>query len=137
MVVLVGAGLVVRTLQNLRDVDPGFDTSNILNFRINPELTGYKGARVDMLYRNLQSRLSGIPSVKSVSYSSVPLLGGWQQGTKFHLPGAPEESGADSEFLRVGSDFFATMRMPLLKAAISRLRILQRPLLPRQFPRQL
>jgi predicted permease len=115
MVMLVGAGLAVQTLQNLRAVDPGFDTRNILNFRINPELTGYKGARVDILYRDLQSRLSGIPSVTSVSYSSVPLLVGWQQGTKFHLPDAPEESEADSEFLRVGSDFFATMRIPLLE----------------------
>jgi predicted permease len=115
MIVLVGAGLAVRTLQNLRDVDPGFDTSNILNFRINPELIGYKGVQMDMLYRNLQSRLSSIPGVLSVSYSSVPLLVGWQQGTTFHLPGTPEGSGADSDFLRVGPDFFAAMKIPLLK----------------------
>ena len=115
MIVLVGAGLVIRTLQNLRGVDPGFDTGNILNFRIDPELIGYKGVQRDMLYRTLQSRLGGIPGVLSVSYSSVPLLVGWQQRTTFHLPGAPEGSGADSDFLRVGPDFLATTKIPLLR----------------------
>lgn len=114
MVVLVGAGLVVRTLQNLRDVDPGFDTSNILNFRLDPELIGYKGVQVDMLYHAVQSRLGGIPGVLSVSYSSVPLLVGWQQRTTFHLLGTPEGAGADSDFLRVGPDFLSTTKIPLL-----------------------
>ena len=76
MVVLVGAGLVVRTLQNLRNIDPGFDTNNILTFSINPALIGYKGAQVDSLYRNLQSRLSAAPDVRSASYSSIALLTG-------------------------------------------------------------
>jgi hypothetical protein len=53
--------------------------------------------------------------VLSVSYSSVPLLVGWQQETTFHLPDAPEGSGADSDFLRVGPDFFAAVKIPLLK----------------------
>ena len=67
MVVLVGAGLLVRTLQNLRNIDPGFDTRNVLNFGINPTLAGYKGTRVDNLYRNLQERLGGIRgSLRSV-----------------------------------------------------------------------
>ena len=68
-----------------------------------------------MLYRTVQSRLGGIPGVLSVSYSSVPLLVGWQQRTTFHLPGAPEGSGADSDFLRVGPDFLATTKIPLLR----------------------
>jgi predicted permease len=114
MIVLVGAGLAVRTLRNLRDVDAGFDTSNMLNFRINPALAGYKGAQVDALYHNLLRRLGGIPSVTSVTYSSVPLLVGWQQGTTFHLASAAEKSVIDSDFLRVGPDFFATLKMSLL-----------------------
>jgi macrolide transport system ATP-binding/permease protein len=69
MIVLVGAGLLVRTLQNLKTVDPGFDTRNILTFRIDPTLIGYKPTEVDAFDAELQNRLSAIPGVTSVSYS--------------------------------------------------------------------
>ena len=97
MIVMVGAGLLVRTLQNLRNIDPGFDTSNVLNFKINPTLIGYKGVQVDALYRNLQSRLSAIPGVTSVSYSFDTLLSGGLMRTAFHLAGAPEKSDVVSD----------------------------------------
>ena len=112
-IVLVGAGLVVRTLQNLRSVDPGFDTTNVLNFRINPTLAGYKAAQVSALYQALQSRLSEIPGVRSVSYSSVPLLVGWEQATSFYLPGGKDS--VESEFLTVGVHFFATMKISVVE----------------------
>jgi len=115
MIVLVGAGLMVRTLQNLRSVDPGFDAANILNFRINPTLVGYKGPQLDRLYRDLQQGLREIPGVVSVSYSSVPLLVGWQSSTSYRLPGASEKSTIESDRIRVSSDFFATTKMPLLE----------------------
>ncbi|HUK30953.1 MAG TPA: ABC transporter permease, partial [Candidatus Acidoferrum sp.] len=115
MVVLVGAGLLVRTLQNLRNINPGFDSSNVLNFRINPRLIGYKGAQVDTLYRNLQARLKAIPGVTSVSFSNAALLSGNWGSTSFHLPGAPDKSLVDSDILSVGPDFFATMKIPFLE----------------------
>ena len=74
IVVLVGAGLLVRTLQNLRSVDMGFDAHNILIFGIDPTLAGYKGAQAESLYRDLQGRLAETPGVKSASYSMMPLL---------------------------------------------------------------
>jgi predicted permease len=115
MVVLVGAGLLVRTLQNLRNVNPGFDSSNILNFRINPRLIGYKGAQVDTLYRNLQARLNAIPGVTSVSYSNAALLSGSWGSTSFHLQGEPDKSLVHSDILSVGPNFFATMKIPFLE----------------------
>jgi macrolide transport system ATP-binding/permease protein len=115
MIVLVGAGLLVRTLQNLRNVDPGFDIRNVLNFNINPTLIGYKGARVDALYRNLQDRLAAIPGVTSVSYSSGTLLSGGLMATAFHLAGAPAKSDVNSDILPVGPDFFTTMKFSLLR----------------------
>jgi predicted permease len=114
MIVLVGAGLLVRTLQNLRNIDPGFDTRNVLNFDVNPVLIGYKGTQVDTLYRNLQTRLSAIPSVTSVSYSSTVLLSGSLSNTSFHLAGSSEKS-VDSDILQVGPDFFSTMKISLLE----------------------
>ena len=115
MIVLVGAGLLVRTLQNLRNVDPGFDISNVLNFSINPTLIGYKGARVDALYRELQDRLSAVPGVTSVSYSTGTLLSGGLIATTFHIAGAPEKSSVSSDILPVGPNFFATMKFSLLR----------------------
>ena len=56
--VAVGAGLLVRSLQNLHDIDPGFATSNLLLFEINPSLMGYNSAQTDHLYRDLQERLA-------------------------------------------------------------------------------
>jgi len=113
MIVLVAAGLLVRTLANLKSVDPGFDTRNILTFRIDPTLIGYKRPELDTFYAGLQERLAAIPGVTSVSYSWRPLLGGGLWTTDFHLPGTPKDQSADADMLPVGSGFFETMRIPL------------------------
>jgi predicted permease len=111
VVVLTGAGLLVRTLQNLRRVDPGFDTRNILTFSIDPTSAGYKRAAVDTFYSDLQGRLAAIPGVTSVSYSWMPLLSGGLWTTGFHLPGKTDEASA--KMLTVGMDFFPTLGIPL------------------------
>ncbi|MGH9394595.1 MAG: FtsX-like permease family protein, partial [Terriglobales bacterium] len=111
MVVLAGAGLLVRTLQNLRAVDPGFGTSNILMFELAPELIGYKGERTIRLYQQLQQQIGALPGVRGVSYSESSLLSGDLSRTRFHItPGGKE---ARSDIMPVGLGFFATMRMPL------------------------
>jgi predicted permease len=114
VVVLVGAGLLVRTLQNLRSVDMGFDAHNILIFGIDPTLVGYKGAQVESLYNDLQGRLAETPGVKSASYSMMPLLSGGLMITVFHWPGTPEDQMAESDALDVGPNFFETLHIPFL-----------------------
>jgi len=114
IVVLVGAGLLVRTLQNLRSVDVGFDSRNILIFGIDPTLIGYKGPQVDAFYRDLQGRLSEIPGVKSVSYSMGPLLSGGLMITMFHWPGTPQDQNSEADMLPVGPNFFETLHIPFL-----------------------
>jgi predicted permease len=113
-VVLVGAALFVRTLQNLRNVDPGFDTRNLLTFDLDPTLIGYKTPQIDLFYKSLQDRLSVLPGVESVSYSNMTLLSGSLWDTGFHLPGAPKDQESDADYLPVGADFFSMMRMRLL-----------------------
>jgi predicted permease len=114
IVVLVGAGLLVRTLQNLRSVDVGFDSHNILIFGIDPTLIGYKGPQADSLYRDLQGRLSETPGVKSASYSMMPLLGGGLLITGFHWPGTPQDQESQADMLGVGPNFFETLHIPFL-----------------------
>jgi predicted permease len=114
VVVLVGAGLLVRTLTNLRKVNPGFDTHNLLLFGINPALAGYKVERSLTLYRELQARLTSVPGVISASYSSDTLLsnGLWTSGV--HIEGQSKDSTVQTDMLAVGAEFFETMRLPLI-----------------------
>ena len=114
VVVLVGAGLLVRTLQNLRNVDPGFDTRNVLTFGLDPTLIGYKTPQIDVFYRDLQERLAAIPGVESVSYSNSTLLSGSLWETGFHLQGTPKDQESDADYLPVGANFFSMMHMRLL-----------------------
>ena len=113
VVVLAGAGLLVRTLQNLRSVDPGFDTKNILTFSIDPTTAGYKRADIDHFDDDLQSRLAAMPGVTSVSYSWQPLLAGALWITGFHLQGTPKDQDSRADMLPIGAGFLHTMRIPL------------------------
>jgi predicted permease len=114
IVVLVGAGLLVRTLANLRSIDVGFDSHNVLIFAIDPPLLGYKSSQIDSFYRDLLGRLSETPGVKSVSYSMIPLLAKALMATVFHWPGQPQDQQSRANFLGVGPNFFETLHIPLL-----------------------
>jgi len=115
LIVLAGAGLVVRSLANLKAIDPGFDTQNVLQFGVNPTLTGYyKSDQVEPLYRELQSRLSGLPGVTSVSYSSDTLLDGGLWTGDVKIQGRIDKSTVETQMLAVGPEFFSTMKIPVM-----------------------
>jgi predicted permease len=115
VVVMVGAGLVVHTLQNLRSVDPGFATDNLLTFDVDATLIGYQGERKAAFYRNLRDRFAAVPGVTAVSYSSSILLSGSLWSTDFHLPGTPAKATKTANYMAVGPQFFETMKIPLLQ----------------------
>jgi predicted permease len=115
LIVLAGAGLVVRSLANLKAIDPGFDTQNVLQFGVNPTLTGYyKNEQVEPLYRELQSRFSTLPGVISVSYSSDTLLDGGLWTSDVKVQGQTNKATVETQMLAVGPDFFSTMRIPMM-----------------------
>ncbi|HEY6333308.1 MAG TPA: ABC transporter permease [Blastocatellia bacterium] len=114
MAVLVGAGLMVRTLYNLRTLDPGFDTQNVILFGVNPKIAGYTDRQIAQLYTNLQERFAALPGVISASYSRKALLSGGWSGDRVHLDGTPPEARVEIAILPVGPDFFSTMRIPLV-----------------------
>ena len=114
IVVLIGAGLLVRTLHNLHSINPGFDPQNILLFGIDPHLAGCTDQQTQQLYAHLQQRFASLPGVESVSYSEEALLeGGWSAGD-VHIDGAPPKERANTGELPVGLNFFSTMRIPML-----------------------
>jgi predicted permease len=118
VVVLVGAGLLARTLHKLGTLDPGFDAHNVLLFGINPSLAGYTDRQTAQLYRELQGRFTSLPGVMSASYSEDALLSGSWSAGDVHLDGAPPKTNANTATLRVGLDFFRTMRIPVLSGRV-------------------
>jgi predicted permease len=114
VVVLTGAGLLVRTLHNLHELNPGFDTRNILLFGINPIIAGYKDEQSAQLYSDLRERFAALPGVVSASYSEETLVSGGWSGFDVHLDGAPRNTNVDIAVMPVGLNFFPTMGIPLL-----------------------
>jgi predicted permease len=114
ILVAVGAGLLVRTLQNLRNIDPGFQTQNLLLFGINPVVAGYNDAQTMRLCSNLQQRLSGLPGVISVSYSGEALLSGSRSGMDVHFDNAPPQTNVQVGVMTVGLNYLSTMKIPLI-----------------------
>ncbi len=112
VVVLVGAGMVVHTLQNLRNLDPGFATNNLLTFDVDATLTHLKHERLANFYGDLRDRFNTIPGVYSASYSSSVLLSGSLWSTDFHLPGTPPKASVQADMLSIGPQFFETMKIP-------------------------
>ena len=122
LVLLVGAGLFVRTLVKLENENIGFNRSNLVLFGIDPTQQGYKGERLARFYEELQGRLKAVPGVRSVSLSMHPLLKGevsiW--GLKLDgytpppRPGGVKDNSIDVHVNKVGPDFFSTMGIPVL-----------------------
>ncbi len=73
---LFGAGLFVRSLQNLKTTDTGVALENLVTFQLSPALSGYDDARGQLFYQQLLDRLRSAPGVKSAALASVPILAG-------------------------------------------------------------
>jgi predicted permease len=116
IVVLMGAGLLVHTLKNLKDVNPGFDTRNLLTFELNPQQAGYKIADVDALYRDLEERMAAVPGVIGVSFSESALLAGSWSRTSFRYvrPGESKRVDVDADYMPISPEFFSTLKIPFL-----------------------
>ncbi|HEX8501474.1 MAG TPA: ABC transporter permease [Pyrinomonadaceae bacterium] len=120
LLLLVGAGLFLRTLVNLRRVETGFNTRNLLLFSVDPALIGYKDERLVSLYRRLAERLEAAPGVTSVTFSRNPLLSFASSSRNFYVPGAA--AGADGRPAPAGEvyvhqvreNFLEAMEVPLL-----------------------
>ncbi len=116
ILVLVGAGLLGRTVLNLEGADAGFKTGNLLLFDVDMTASGLAidDPRCDKLNQELQSRFAAMPGVSSASYSAMPMLSGGSYGGEFHLLGTPSSSVLSTELLPVGPGFFETMKIPLV-----------------------
>jgi predicted permease len=114
LLMLVAAGLFVRTLSNLQSVQLGFNRENVLLFRLNARQAGHRDPELTTFYMDLQKRFSAIPGVRGATASHSPLLG---EGTLLSqvLPvGMQPKPGKAPHVLTTGADFFGTMQIPVL-----------------------
>jgi len=115
-VLLVGCGLMFRSFLDLQRIDPGFDPHRLLTFTVNGNRGGTKPEQRAAFIRQIQTRLSAIPGVQSVTASTpFPLAGGWSPirwGKEEALSDATKFQATD--FALVLPGYFEAMRVPLL-----------------------
>ncbi|HEY6331045.1 MAG TPA: ABC transporter permease [Blastocatellia bacterium] len=114
LVLVIGAGLLARTLANLRNFYPGFNRESVLMFSVDPTIVGYKD--VVPVYDRLLNNLRRIPGVRSASLSVHQPLSPDVSTTIVKVQGPTGKEGEDLASVGiepVGPDFFATMEIPL------------------------
>ncbi len=117
LVLLVGAGLFVRTLRNLQTQDTGFERNNLLLVWAAPVRTGRTVPALADFAQTVQERLSTLPGVQSASVSTGGLLDGNVRGGQsetLQMHGQPPKPGLVTNSLAVSPGFFATVGMPLI-----------------------
>ncbi|MGH9451104.1 MAG: ABC transporter permease, partial [Terriglobia bacterium] len=118
LLLLIGAGLFVRTLENLENQNLGFNRHNLLLFGIGPGRTGYEGERLANLYKELLLRIQALPGVESASLSERGLIGAGETIDGITIEGYTPKSASDNQVKAwvnaVGPQFFKTTGIKLL-----------------------
>ena len=118
LVLIVGAGLFLRTLHNLRHVDVGFNPQNLLLFRVQPQLNRYDEKQTLALYGRMLERLAAAPGVRSVALANPALLSGSVNGSSIFVRGRVYGNQRDGENninrLVISPNFFEVMEIPIL-----------------------
>jgi len=115
LVLLIGAGLFARTLQNLQNVDPGFRREGVLLADADGKREGYRDARLGEFYRQLLEEVQRVPGVISASFSDHTPLSGAQWTMAVAPAGLPIPSEDNVEFTAVGPRYFETMQTQILR----------------------
>lgn len=114
VILLAGAGLLLRTLDNLAHVDTGFTRDNILTFRLDAGTLGYGAEQVGALYDRVLEAVRSTPGVVSSAMLSHPLIGGWHNGTDLSSPSLEGGHAINVWMNTVSPEFFQTMGMPIV-----------------------
>ncbi|MDE3197330.1 MAG: ABC transporter permease [Acidobacteriota bacterium] len=116
LLLVMAAGLFVRTLMNLHSVDLGFNRENILLFSLNARQAGYKDRALGRFYAGLTDRLAAIPGVTNAGLSTFPLAANYWDDEGLNLPGrsSAAEKRPSAGTLRVNENFIPAMKIPIL-----------------------
>jgi predicted permease len=116
LVLVIGAGLLTRTLTNLRNFYPGFNQENVLLFSVSPAVIGYKDFAP--LYERLLNRIRAIPGVRLATLSVHEPLSTNVSSSTVKVQGPASRQGEDLLSVNiepVGPDYFQTLEIPLLR----------------------
>src|SRR5664279_2462695 len=114
---LVGSGLFVRTLANLKQTNAGFQgLDNLVTFQVDPALSGYSVPRLQVFYRQLLDSVRATPGVKSAGFAMVPVLSGGEWDSTMSVEGHKNLDNQDNQaFMNaLSSDYWKTMGVPLV-----------------------
>jgi predicted permease len=116
LVLLIGAGLFVRTLHNLVAADAGFDTAHILSFTVDPGENGYNAVRAKQFIKSVVERLQASPGVIAAGVGTHGLLEGGSWNTAMTIEGRPADSGQRRLTLNnmISPGYFSAMSMRLV-----------------------
>ena len=116
LLLLIGAGLFVRTLQNLQNQNLGFDQRRLLLFAMDPTQNGYQGQRLIDFYARVLERLQALPGAINATASTNALLSNWQSHSPVSIEGRKADPGQDmgADWNTVGPSFFETMEIRVL-----------------------
>jgi predicted permease len=114
---LFGAGLFVKSLQNLRTTETGIELDNLVTFQLSPALSGYTNERATQFYAQLLERLRSAPGVKSAGMAGVPILSGSEWDSSMSVEGHQAKDGEDMQaFMNsLSPQYFETMKIPVLE----------------------
>jgi len=116
VLLLGGAGLFVRTLDNLRHQPVGFDTTHLATFNLDPTISGYGEERAAQIVTNTQEAIRRIPGITNTGATTDPEVSGDTSYSNFTVEGhkATEDEDMTFESPRITPGYFATLKQPLL-----------------------
>ena len=120
LLLLIGAGLFVRTLRNLQTVDLGFSADHLIGFNVNPRLAGYQPDQVTALNQRILTTLAALPGVRAVAATDDPDLSGDNTTGSLKIAGysAREEEDMQAEMPWVTPQYFTAMQVPLVAGRV-------------------
>lgn len=116
LLLLVCAGLFLRTLQNLRNVNLGFATDHLITFGVDPAMAGYAPPDVASAERSILARMQALPGVVSAGATNDPEIADYGNSGNVSVEGYTPHDGEDmdAEMPAVTPDYFATLKVPLV-----------------------
>jgi predicted permease len=114
LLLMAGAGLFVRTLQNLRHLDAGFRHEGVLLVDVDGRRAGYRGAPLQTFYAGLTEQLQHVAGVTSVSLSKNTPLNGSRWFEQVVVDGWSQSASDSTDFNAVAPRYFETMQIPLM-----------------------
>ena len=118
LILVVGSGLMFRSFQAMRSLDPGFDPDDILTVGVSLG-DGVPNAEAAAFYQQVADRVAALPGVTSVALTpSLPAEGNYTNGGSFRIESKPREEGTlppVAMYKAIGADYLKTVRQPLLQ----------------------